>query len=122
MVVATVKDNGLSLKDEHGAVLRIKENICENAFEIRVYGNLAASFISDFEDEMLTVLTLGKDIHLDLSNVDTVCGGILNVLLFMQKEIDRTGKGKMRIVAPSRPVQRLLDENGFYDLIDIALQ
>ena len=122
MAVVTIKNNELLYEDNQGIILRIKEDICENIFTVKVYGDITTAFLADFEDEMLTILTLRKDIHLDLSNVENACGGLLNVLLFIQKEMDRVHQGTMRLVAPSRPVQRLLDENGFYDLLDIAVR
>ena len=120
MSVTTVKNDELLFKDGQDTILRIKEDISDNVFSVQVYGDISTAFLADFEDEMLTILTLRKDIRLDLSNVENACGGLLNVLLFIQKEMDRAHQGTLRLVAPSRPVQRLLDENGFYDLLDIA--
>ena len=122
MSVTTVKNDELLFKDGQDTILRIKEDISDNVFSVQVYGDISTAFLADFEDEMLTILTLRKDIRLDLSNVENACGGLLNVLLFIQKEMDRVHQGTMRLVAPSRPVQRLLDENGFYDLLDIAVR
>ena len=120
MISRAIEGGKLVIRENDREVLWIDEKRTGDGMRVTLGGQITASVMDDFEDEMLAILSLRIPIEVDMSEVDHISGGALNVFLFVQKEIDRTSQGSLTIISPSSPVLRVFDENGFSDLLDIS--
>jgi len=106
------------LDDYDNAVLTIKVTIEESAITIAAAGRMTHDAAPEFEDELMAILTSGRDVVVDFSELEHISAPALEALLSVQKLVDER-RYKFSIKNISKPVEEIFKQTGFIDLIAI---
>jgi len=99
-------------------VLTIKITVEEAAVTIAAAGSITHDAAPEFEDELMSVLTSGRDVVVDFSALEYISAPALRALLSVQKLVDEK-RYKFIIQNISKPVKDIFEQTGFIDLIEI---
>lgn len=119
-MVRRIEQDTLIIEDEQGKlIMSLKESISDDVFSMAVAGDIKNEVAPEFEDELMTALTICSRIELDFSGVDYISGPGLRVLLSVQQMIDGEAGRVMVIKNVSAPAMKIFKETGFADLLYI---
>jgi len=106
------------LNIDGNVVLTIKVTIDKTAVTIASTGSITHDAAPEFEDELMSVLTSGRDVVVDFSALEYISAPALNALLNVQKLVDDK-RYKFYIQNISQPVKKIFEQTGFIDLLEI---
>lgn len=116
-----MNNNILEICDEkNNVVLSITEEVLINGrIRIIFVGELTNEVAHEFEDEIMAVLTVCKNIELDMGKVTYIASMALKTLLSIQQLVDDIDDASMLLRRVSPEVMGVLDETGFSDILQI---
>ena len=89
-----------------------------NIVKLQIEGRLDATSSPQLQEEMLSVLEIAEELHLDFTNLDYISSAGLRVLLIGEKAA--SGKGKqMKLFGVSAEVMEIMNMTGFADILNI---
>ncbi|MDR3271298.1 MAG: STAS domain-containing protein [Peptococcaceae bacterium] len=118
MIRKVVDDTLYVLDSDGGVVLSIKETTGDGAMIFTVGGKMTNEAAPEFEDELMTVLTIGQRVVLDFSGLAYISAPGLNALLAAQRLTEETSGG-FYVLNLTEPVREIFEHTGFIDLIDV---
>ena len=114
-----VKNGKLTiLNEKNEELLSICEKIESGTMQMIVSGNLTADVAHEFEDELMTAMTICQSIEIDFEGVTGITSAGLKVLLSTQKMMDEL-EGSMKLKKLKENVLKAFEEVGFDGLFDI---
>ena len=114
-----VKNGKLTiLNEKNEELLSICEKIESGTMQMMVSGNITADVAHEFEDELMTAMTICQSIEIDFEGVTGITSAGLKVLLSAQKMVDEL-EGSMKLKKLKENVLKAFEEVGFDGLFDI---
>ncbi len=114
-----VKNGKLTiLNEKNEELLSICEKIESGIMQMIVSGNITADVAHEFEDELMTAMTICQSIEIDFEGVTGITSAGLKVLLSAQKMVDEL-EGSMKLKKLKENVLKAFEEVGFDGLFDI---
>ena len=115
------KINGDTIYVADGAdntVLTIKVAIADDIATLTVSGSMTHDAAPEFEDELMSILTTGRDVVVDFASLDHISAPALKTLLSVQRLVD-DNQYKFYIQNISDSVKETFEQTGFIDMIEI---
>lgn len=119
-MIRTVNEDTLILTDEAGEeILRLKETLSNDVFELTATGRIFGEAMLELEDELMAAIMSGCSILLDFTNVVSISSEVLNVILTAQQQVEKNDRLRFTLKSPRKKVLELLHNTGFDQLINI---
>ena len=99
-------------------VLTITVSSAADTAKLVVSGNITHDAAPEFEDELMAVLTSGRDVIVDFSSLDSISAPALKALLTVQRLVDEK-RYKFYIENITASVKKIFEQTGYIDLLDI---
>jgi len=116
-----IENNIMHVLDDDGTtVLSVTVTTNEDTTILAVSGSITHEAAPEFEDELMSVLTSGRDVAVDFASLEYISAPALNTLLSIQKLVDKK-RYKFYIQNLSDPVKAIFEQSGFIDLIEIRM-
>ncbi len=116
----TVKDNSLIITDGNGRhLLSIREELEAQTALLELDGAITIDIAHDFEDELISLVTVCDSVILDFARVTGICSQGLRVLLNIQKILDKRVNGSLLLRNLGQEVDAIFKELGFDGLFEI---
>ncbi len=114
-----MNNNVLEVCDENDVVvLAIGETLAaDKSMVIKVTGEIRNEVAHDFEDEVMTVLSVCKKIVLDMKDVTYIASMALKSLLSIQQMIDEIEDSSMVLCHVTPEVMNIFKESGFSEIL-----
>lgn len=112
-------DNTLLLLDNGVPVFKMTESEDEGRVLLKLEGSLRSDVGHDFQDELAALAVVGAKLELDFSKVTYMSSSCTEVLLSIQQQIDRTGKGDLLLKAFPDAILQELIKTGVSELLMI---
>ena len=97
--------------------MTITKNLNGDQLEIALEGRLDTMTAPDLEQEIRTSLDNGKDLVVDMKNLEYVSSAGLRTLLIAKKTLHN--KGNVKIINANDIVKEVFEVTGFDNLLDI---
>jgi len=118
-VVRKITGDTLAIVDNNGeTVLTIQVTCTGDVTTVAVSGSITHDVAPDFEDELMSILTAGRDVAVDFTSLEHISAPVLKTLLAVQKLVDEK-RYKFYIQNISDSVRKIFEETGFIDLLEI---
>jgi len=118
-MVRKIEGDTLAIVDSNDeTVLSIKVTVSDDVTLVAVSGSITHDAAPDFEDELMSILTSGRDVAVDFTSLEHISAPVLQTLLSVQKLVDEK-RYKFYIQNISDSVKKIFEETGFIDLLEI---
>ncbi len=109
----------LEIQVENKTVLFIAERAEGELMQMRISGEISNAAAHDFEDELITALTVCRKIVLDLEEVTYIASLGMKALLSVQQIIDENPGSELCIAKMSPQVREIFEDAGFTEILNI---
>ena len=82
-----------SLIENGRTILTVQETDADGKILVNLTGSLRNDTEQYFQDELIALATVGKDITVDCKGLEYICSSCLNSLLSVQQKMDAMQKG-----------------------------
>lgn len=103
--------------EKNDVILCIKEVIDNQTMIISLKGEINNEVSHDFEDELMTVVSVFSNIILDCKELNYIASKALSSLLSVQQIIDESNNSKMTLINLSQSVMETLKEAGLDQIL-----
>ncbi len=93
----TYAQDSWSLCDNGETIVSVKETVQENQVLIQVTGSLRSDTKHSFQDELIALTSVGKDIVIDCQGIQYMANSCQLALLNVQQTMDRMHKGSLTL-------------------------
>lgn len=115
----SMEDDTLVISLENGTeLLRIRELREAERMSFILSGELRNEIAYEFEDELTAVLTVCRNVRIDMSRLEFISSAGLRALLNAQHMADDTAGCRLVISGISDNVKKIFEENGFTELFE----
>lgn len=115
----SMEDDTLVISLENGTeLLRIRELREAERMSFILSGELRNEIAYEFEDELTAVLTVCRNVRIDMSRLEFISSAGLRALLNAQHMADDTAGCRLIISGISDNVKKIFEENGFTELFE----
>lgn len=116
----TVEGNCLIIKEDgRQQALSMKETLEGQIMHVDLEGNITMEIAHDFEDELVSIVTVCSFVSLDFAKVTGICSQGLRALLNVQKILDRKAESSFVLKHLSQSLLDVFAELGFDGLFEI---
>lgn len=115
----SMENDTLVISLENGTeLLRIRELREAERMSFILSGELRNEIAYEFEDELTAVLTVCRNVRIDMSRLEFISSAGLRALLNAQHMADDTAGCRLVISGISDNVKKIFEENGFTELFE----
>ncbi len=115
-----VNEDTLILTDEAGEeILRLKETLSDDVFELTATGRIFGEAMLELEDELMAAVMSNRSILLDFTNVVSISSEVLDIILAAQQQVEKNDRLRFTLKGPRKKVSEILHDTGFDQLINI---
>lgn len=117
-----MKDSVLEICGGEEVILSIAEELADGTMTIRLAGKIQNEVAHEFEDEVMAVLSVCRQIVLDMGRVTYIASMALSTLLSIQQMIDEIEGASMVLKHITPQVMEILKESGFSEILMIETE
>ena len=93
----TYAQDSWSLCDNGETIVTVKETVQDNQVLIQVTGSLRSDTKHSFQDELIALTTVGKDLVIDCQGIQYMANACQIALLDVQRKMDSMHKGSLTL-------------------------
>ena len=97
----------------------IRETAGEKHVEVFLGGQLKSSYVHEFSDELLALVSIGMNIILDFSAVTYMSSYFMKELLNVQRTMEKKDTAELKLVKLPDHIYEEFEKIGFSELLDI---
>lgn len=86
-----------SMVEDGKTILTVKETEKDGRIVVSLAGTLRSDMEHVFKDELIALMTVGKDVLLDLENLQYISSSCQDALLFVQHTADSINRGTLTL-------------------------
>lgn len=115
----SMQGNELILSVNGQQVLSMAEELQEDCLLITAGGAVSSDVVHDFQDELVALATVGKDIRLDLAAVTYLSNAAMQALLQVQQQMDSMERGSLTLIHVPKEILTDFSRIGLDELLMI---
>lgn len=108
-----------SLFEGEQVIITVKEAIDENVVRIQLIGSLRSDTQQFFQDELIALSTVGKDIVVDCKELQYIANSCQLALLNVQQKMDRMNKGSLTLCNVPASIYADFEKTNLHELLMI---
>ncbi len=108
-----------SLCDNGQVIVTIKETIESNTVRVAVSGSLRSDTEHYFQDELIALSTVGKDIVVDCKNLQYIANSCQLALLNVQQKMDSMNRGSLTLCNVPPSIYADFEKTNLHELLMI---
>lgn len=108
-----------SLCDDGQTIVTVKETIEENTVRILVSGSLRSDTEHYFQDELIALSTVGKDIIIDCKDIQYMANSCQLALLNVQQKMDSMNRGSLTLCNVPPAIYSDFEKTNLHELLMI---
>ena len=108
-----------SLLDSGQTIVTIKETIEENTVRVQVSGSLRSDTEHYFQDELIALSTVGKDIVVDCKEIQYMANACQLALLNVQQRMDSMRRGSLTLCNVPPEIYADFEKTNLHELLMI---
>lgn len=115
----TYAQDSWSLCDGGQIIVTVKETIEENTVRIQVSGSLRSDTEHYFQDELIALSTVGKDILIDCKGIQYMANSCQLALLNVQQKMDSMNRGSLTLYNVPPAIYADFERTNLHELLMI---
>ncbi|MCQ2434197.1 MAG: STAS domain-containing protein [Oscillospiraceae bacterium] len=112
----TIADDSILFLEGTKVVMRIKEELVGDSVRITLQGELRSELFQHFQDELLALISVGKDLELNCRGLEYVAPSCVGVLVQVEQTVEQSGR-TMKLVELPSAVNEEFEKTGAADLL-----
>lgn len=108
-----------SLIDNGNTVVTIKETVEENTVRVQIFGSLRSDTEHFFQDELIALSTVGKDIVVDCKEIQYMANACQLALLNVQQKMDSMNRGSLTLCNVPAAIYADFEKTNLHELLMI---
>lgn len=108
-----------SLCDNGQVIVTVREAIEENTVRVTVSGSLRSDTEHYFQDELIALSTVGKDIVVDCKELQYIANACQLALLSVQQKMDSMGRGSLTLCNVPPSIYADFEKTNLHELLMI---
>ncbi len=106
-----------SLCEDGQTIVTVKETVEENVARIQVSGSLRSDAEHFFQDELIALSTVGKDIVVDCKGIQYMANACQQALLNVQYKMDSMNRGSLTLCNVPRSLYADFEKTNLHELL-----
>lgn len=112
----TIVDDTIMFLEGTSIVLKMKEELIENSVRITLQGELRSELFQHFQDELLALISVGKDLELNCRGLEYVAPSCVGVLVQVEQAVEQSDR-TMKLVELPSAINEEFEKTGAADLL-----
>ena len=117
--IRTYKGDGWSLSEDGETLLTVTETQENGKTLVALSGVLRSDMEHTFADELIALMTVGKDVWLDCKNLKYIANSCQDALLSVQQTADSINRGRLTLTKVPEDIYADFQRTNLHELLRI---